>query len=143
MEKLGDAIDGSASNVRDVKSDLVATKQELKNDIQLMDSEMKSSSSTGKAAADELEKARALRRRLIEWLEDAPEERLNGTSSAADGEAADAMLAALGYSGGKSVQGEVYWDPETADPGWKTNPWHRVMDFDDVTPAEAKGLLQR
>ena len=40
--------------MRDVKSDLVATKQELKNDIQLMDSEMKSSSSTGKAAADEM-----------------------------------------------------------------------------------------
>ncbi|QDV07942.1 Arylsulfatase [Planctomycetes bacterium Poly30] len=92
---------------------------------------------------EELDRARVLRRRLIRWLEDAPRERLNGTAAEADGDAADAMLAALGYSGGQSVEGEAYWDPLTADSNWATNPWHLILDADDVSRSEAAELLAR
>ena len=89
----------------------------------------------------DLERAKALRKRLIRWLESAPEERLNASGGTGDSAADVAMLAALGYGGDKSVAGAAYWDPETQDPNWSTNPWRIVFESEDMTPEHAAELL--
>lgn len=91
----------------------------------------------------ELERARALRARLIQWLENAPEERLNGQSSSGDAAADVAMLAALGYGGEQSIAGAMYWDPETYDSNWETSPWRIIFESEDMTRDRAATLLKQ
>ncbi|MFT5734320.1 MAG: arylsulfatase A-like enzyme [Planctomycetota bacterium] len=92
---------------------------------------------------ERFDQARALRTRLIQWLDDAPEERLNGSSAASDGGAADAMLAALGYSGGASVHGVRYWDPEGVEAGWADSPWRQIFESEGPLPPDAARVLGR
>lgn len=77
---------------------------------------------------DELKRATSLRARLIQWLENAPAHRLNGETGASDASADEAMLAALGYGAGVSVEGERYWDPETASADWASSPWRKRFE---------------
>jgi arylsulfatase A-like enzyme len=88
-----------------------------------------------------LERATALRARLIQWLMAAPEERLNTGGAVGDAEADVAMLAALGYGGERSAPGAAYWDPEAHDANWSTNPWRLIFEEDDMTPERAAELL--
>ena len=79
---------------------------------------------------EEFERAKALRAKLIDWLESA--EGL-GLSESQDRSAEDeAMLRGLGYTESSTSANSELWDPAgRCEGGWKNSPWNHLFADED------------
>ncbi|MEM9799060.1 MAG: sulfatase [Planctomycetota bacterium] len=83
---------------------------------------------TENLAADEFERSKRMRARLLQWLSDAESTGLHPTNYEVPPEAV-ARLKALGYSGRLDEVLE-WWNPEARDAEWTSNPLHLAFEGD-------------